>query len=196
MRQARSLATDLQHWLAGGFFVWRLVNGAPAGIPDGDSASPPIRIEKLRLPAGYAAWAVSQSRGMRIRLEAGSMLPTQPGLIDTLEVLAGPAAGLEARLAGIPTAVGTFAAFATVDQGGITLQLRAPRPLRIHWILCGLDGRGVESGDLRILEGIYRLALSGRRPAGLYLLKLVWSAAGGDGGGRTTGRLDRKILIP
>ncbi len=196
LRQARSLATDLQHWSAGGSFAWRIINGAPAGKSAGDSASPPTRIEVLRLPVGYAAWAVSRTRGMRFRLEEGGTLPTQPGLVDSLDVFAGPAAELDARLAGVPTSVGTFSAFAMADRGGISLRLRTPRPLWLHWVLISVGGREVESGDLRVLEGVYRLAGSRRHPAGLYLIRLEWTASGSEVGAKASGRLDRKILIP
>jgi hypothetical protein len=177
-------------------------------LPGGEStATPPgasARVEGLSLPPGYAAWAWSRKRGLRFPLAKGSGIPLSPGFTDSLDILAGPAAELEARLASIPTAVGAFTALASAQAGRIALDFRLPRAARLNMTLWSLDGRARDKAALDLPAGFYHLDRGGRSgfSAGLYLLALEWTVAGttGSGGNPAGGPIPRrttlKIAIP
>jgi hypothetical protein len=107
-RRGLRLETDLERWRPGFVYAWTVVAGLS---PRGSGA---LSAAAEGLPPGYAAWAVSRARGLRFPLSDGSgeasPLPWRPGYADTLDVLAGPAAALESRLAAIPLRPGPFAA--------------------------------------------------------------------------------------
>ncbi|MEO7426303.1 MAG: chitobiase/beta-hexosaminidase C-terminal domain-containing protein [Fibrobacteria bacterium] len=219
VRGGMRLTADLVAWKEGGLCLWTLVAGMPAlprGENESDAAAPgaSARVEGLSLPAGYAAWAWSRKRGLRFPMIEGSGIPLSPGFTDSLDILAGPTAELEARLASIPTSVGAFTALASTQAGRIALDLRLPRAARLSMTLWSMDGRARDKATLDLPAGFYHLDRGGRSgfSAGLYVLALDWTVAGtadpagsgttpGDLGANPTGgsiprRITLKIAIP
>ena len=199
-RGALRLETDLLHLEPGSLYAWKVIASLPdawgpgnSEVSSGPGIAARIVVRGLRLPDGYAAWAVSRTRGLRFRLSEGGGIPLAPGFTDTLDIFAGTAAELQARLGGVPESVGNFAAMAAAVPGGFILHLRLPRKSRVQWNLWALDGRALDGGDLDLLEGIYDLARGGAVPGsrgfpgGLYALSVRCGA---------TGSLVRKIAIP
>ncbi|GEM_PF-2006211 len=213
-RGGQRLETDMVHWTEGGLYTWTIVAGLPidksdkaeygviagnagnhgnaqdtsVGLPDRSA-----RVEGLSLPQGYAAWAVSRKRGLRFALTEGAAIPMHPGFTDSLEVVAGPALEVEARLADIPTLVGAFGAGVEAFYGRFALRVNLPTASRLSLKVWSLQGRQLESTSLDLPEGSYRLVRDqdGRGyPTGMYVLSLEWI------GGGKSGRLTRKIAIP
>lgn len=195
LRGRALLGTDVMHWAPGVLYRWKVVAGLPAAPPrdrNGEVTPASARVEGLVLPEGYAAWAVSAKRGLKFPLTPGASLPLAPGFTDSLEILAGPAAELEARLASIPARVRDFRlVVAPAREGGAVLHLRLPRAVEMRWSLWTTTGRSAGEGLLRLPEGIYelplRMAASGR---GLYVFHAEWS---GDG---PAGALSQKVVLP
>ncbi|MDB5047756.1 MAG: hypothetical protein JWO30_827 [Fibrobacteres bacterium] len=200
-RAGRSLETDLMHWKPGSAYAWKVVAGLPVegnAKAAGVAATPQARVEKLDLPAGYSAWAVSRNRGLRFRLGEGDVIPLVAGFTDSLDVLAAPAAELDARLASIPITAGAFKAAISTASGGFIFDLSLPFAARIRWTLWTLDGRRMETGGQTLPVGIYHLRndRGGRGYAsGTYVLGLEWSAPGFSPWGPTSGILNRKVAI-
>jgi hypothetical protein len=189
-REKHRLETDVMHWVPGATYSWRVVTGGSSHRNPEDTSA--AGVGSLRLPEGYSAWAVSRTRGLRFRLLEGEAVPLKPGMTDSLDVYAGPAAELEARLALVPLTIDAFRVTVT-SEGGFGIDLRLPGAARVRWTLWTLDGRARETAQLDLAEGIYHIAPGpdGRRfPAGLYVLGMEWSGTG------LNGRLTRKIAIP
>lgn len=185
-RAGSRLETDVMHWSPGALYAWRVVAGVTAttGASTGS----------LRLPEGYAAWAVSRQRGLRFPLREGEALPLAPGFTDSLDVYAGPAAELDARLAPIPMSVDAFRLTVSSAPGTFSFSLRLPQAARIHWTLWSIDGRIRDAGNINLPEGIYAMvrgASGSGFPSGMYVLSLDWA-----GQPALAGRLTRKIAIP
>jgi hypothetical protein len=208
-RERLRLQTDLLHWAPGSVYRWKIVAGLPARA---DSSPAAGRLEGSALPEGWSAWAVSKKRGLRFSLGRGTDreepvppvpfqsygVPFQPGFIDTMDVLVGPASELEARLAAIPLNVDTFDAKAIAGAGRFALALKLPRAARLRLTLMTLDGRTVDRETMSLPEGFYRMERnSGGRgyPAGMYVLNLEWSGASGSGAAIPR-RTALKIAIP
>jgi hypothetical protein len=190
------LETDIVGLRPGAVCVWKVV--AAAGS---DMAALGALCEAL--PPGYAAWAVSRARGLRFPLSAPgtrTALAWNPGYKDTLEVMAGPAAELESRLALVPLRPGPFSARALPSPGGYVLRLDLPSAARLRLTLFSLDGRAAEDRVLDLPEGRYRLESKGRLAPGLYALRvLAVGAAAGTATGAGTGipaRTALKLAIP
>ncbi|MDB5105680.1 MAG: S-layer protein [Fibrobacteres bacterium] len=208
-RAGLRLETDLLRWIPGNLYAWKVIAGLPvrnarlpgldAGAVGADSAASAAgtegsaRVHGLALPPGYAAWAVSRKRGLRFPLAEGSAIPMVPGFTDSLEVLAGPAAELEARLAGIPGSIAAFDARIAAAPGSFALHLSLPDASHVRMRVWTLAGGAVEDDALYLPQGAYDLVRNhgGRGyPAGLYVLALEWN------GGGHSGHLTRKIAIP
>jgi hypothetical protein len=197
-REDIRLETDLMRWTPGGLYAWKIVAGLPPRNAHDASASAqgPDRaavVEGLVLPEGFAAWAVSRKRGLRFPLTEGAAIPMHPGFTDSLDVVAGPAADVEAGLASVPTAVAAFDARIAAAPGSFALHLKLPAASRIRMRVWDLAGRESENAALDLPEGIYHLVRNhgGRGyPTGIYVLSLEWT------GGGKSGRLTRKIAIP
>ncbi|HKP95438.1 MAG TPA: chitobiase/beta-hexosaminidase C-terminal domain-containing protein, partial [Fibrobacteria bacterium] len=203
------LGTDLVRWTQGNLYAWKVVAGLPARA---DSSAGSMRILGSALPEGHGAWAVSRKRGLRFPLGAGAEarpgpgsaegIPMYPGFTDSLEVIAGPIAELEARLGTIPLAAGAFAARVSAWPGSLALDLRLPRAARLRMSLWSLDGRILERATLDLPQGIYHLVRNrgGRGYApGLYVLALEWAEGAGAAGPRGSEgprNLSLKIAIP
>lgn len=203
-RAGVGLETDIVGFTPGALCVWKVVAGLPsrasqpepredatsarsASAAEAVSAAP---IDKAALsalcealPPGYAAWAVSRARGLRFPLSVPgtrTVLPWNPGYTDTLEVMAGPAAELESRLALLPLRPGPFAARALPSPGGYVLRLDLPSAARVRLTLFALNGRAAEDRVLALPEGRYRLEAKAHLAPGLYALRVLatGSAAG------------------
>jgi hypothetical protein len=203
-RAGARLETDIARWRPGAVYAWTVVAGlssraaSPSRARDGNpDATPSLSASAEALPPGYAAWAVSRSRGLRFPLPGPGLaasVPWHPGYADTLEVLAGPAAALEARLAGVPLQPGPFAARALPSPSGYVLALDLPAAARVRLALYSVDGRAVEDRSLSLPAGRYRLP-GGARPApGLYVLRL--SLAGTANGSGIPASRALKVAIP
>ena len=212
MRDKRYLETDLQHWVPGALYTWRLVAQVPAGgnslatpviVPDAPVQESTAAVGTLILPDGYAAWAVSRTRGLRFHLSEGTGIPMYPGLTDSLEILAGPSAEVEARVASIPLSVPTFQLYLFPMPGGFILNLRLPQAAHIRWTLWSIDGKARKSASLNLPEGVYHLpGITGPRlMTGIYVLAVEWTGTGGrtansQSKANLSGRITRKIAIP
>ena len=196
-RENQHLGTDILRWTSGRSYAWTLVAGLPASAVAGNASavetSPAsIGLESWTLPPGYAAWAVSRRRGMRFPLAAaepervpasapGSGIPFYPGFTDSLDILAGPAAELEARLAAVPRTVGAFSARVSARAGSMALDLDLPKAAHLRLTLWSLDGRAWERDALDLPEGIYHLVRNRAGqgyPTGMYVLGLEWTGSG------------------
>lgn len=186
------LGTDYLRFIPGALHAWTVVaNGSRLGA---DAAAPGTRIEGLDLPDGYSAWAVSRARGLKFPISEGGRIPLVPGAVDSLDVYAGPASAVEARLAGIPVQVGAFRIAALPRPGGYLLSLSLPHAARVSFSLFSVDGKVEDRGELALAAGYYALprAGHGNRPlaAGMRLLRLEWK---GDG---RSGQVIRKLALP
>jgi hypothetical protein len=194
-RERTALGTDLMHWIPGALYGWKVVAGLPASpLPLGNSQVTPraALVEGLDLPEGYAAWAVSSKRGLKFALKPGAGIPLFPGFTDSLEILAGPAAELDARLASVPSTAGDFRLAVSAPSRGLLLRLRLPQALSLSWSLWTPAGRAVDGGVLRLGEGIYEIPLRGGRTLapGLYLFRAQWT------GEAPAGALSTKVIVP
>ena len=189
-RGAARLETDIARWRPGAVYAWKVVAALPARAPGSAAKGNPDATVSLTagaetLPPGYAAWAVSHSRGLRFPLPApgaAAAWPWDPGFADTLDVLAGPSAALEARLADVPLRAGPFAARVLPSPGGYLLHLDLPAAARLRITLFGLDGRTVSDRSLNLPTGRYRLPGGERLAPGLYVLR-IWAASSPAGSG-------------
>jgi len=212
-RGGARLETDIAHWRPGAVYTWKVVAGlsaraaakaaSPQGNPDatGSLASGAgLTAGAELLPPGYAAWAVSSSRGLRFAIPGdgtAASLPWHPGYADTLEVMAGPAAELEARLADVPLKTGPFAARVLPSPGGYLLRMELPTAARVRITLFTLDGRAVEDRFLDLPAGRYRLSPAGRLAPGLYALRLLATGTTGAAAGVGIPALTSlKVAIP
>lgn len=202
-RSGLRLETDIVPWKPGTVHAWTVIAGLPAassnprdtsaaaGKPEG--AETAALIEDLQLPDGFTAWAVSRKRGMRFPMAPGGGLPLHAGFSDTLDVVAGPAALVESRLAGVPLSVGAFGLGLEAGPGRFSLRLELPYASRLRFQVWSIGGRELDRESLDLPGGVYRLARDngGRGFAtGVYFLTLEWT------GGGKSGRLTRKIAIP
>jgi hypothetical protein len=191
-RNQAHLETDLRHWTPGALYTWQVVarvstEGSLSGMQD------PV------LPSGYAAWAVSKTRGLRFPLQKGASIPMSPGLVDTFEVWAGPAAELEGRLSKVPLSVHAFQLQISTSPGSFALHLQLPEAALVQWTLWRLDGRACETSRRSLPEGIYHLTSSAATPSltrGIYVLSLEWTSRTGKTRPGSSGRISRKIVIP
>jgi hypothetical protein len=111
-----------------------------------------------------------------------AVLPWHPGYGDTLDVLAGPAAALESRLAQIPLRPGPFSVRALPSPGGYVLRLDLPVAGRLRLALFSLDGRSVEDRLLDLPAGRYHLQAAGHLAPGLYALRMTAQGSQADPG--------------
>ncbi len=204
-RGGQRLGTDLLAWKRGRSYGWKLVAGlaANADVLSRVTSGSAARVEAFILPEGYSAWAVSGARGLRFPLSDSGSIPLPAGFTDSLEILAGPSAELEARLGSIPLAVHAFAAQVSAQAGRFALDLKLPRSARIRLTLWSLAGRSLESETLDLPDGIYHLVRNGNGrgyAAGVYVLALECnSGSAADRQKPTVGiprRLSLKIAIP
>lgn len=193
-RQKLRLGTDVLRWHPDAVMTWRVVAAAPASNTKDTSAGPPgARVEIADLPLGHAAYAVSRSRGVKFAVAEGGLIPLTPGVSDSLDIYAGPAPALAARLAGIPVAAESFRLSAAANPGGFRIGLSLPWQASIRWSLWSLDGRTLDRAEMTLAPGFYDLSRQGRSgplPRGMYLLRLDWT-----GNGRS-GLLTRKLALP
>jgi hypothetical protein len=196
LRSRVRLGADYLEWKPGAVSSWRVVAAAPLQAGPGNTRVSPApgaaRIDGLSLPEGYAAYAVSSSRGLKFPLAEGGRIPLLPGSPDTLEIHAGPAEAVAAKLAAIPSTVESFAVSAAALDGGFALRLSLPHAARIRWTLWTLDGRAAAREDRDLAAGHYRLGLPGSRgrlEAGMYVLSLEWAGEG------KAGRFTRKLAL-
>jgi hypothetical protein len=218
-RGGARLETDIARWRPGAVYTWTVVAGlsaraaakaaSPQGNPDatgspaagaGHTSGASLSAGAEFLPPGYAAWAVSSSRGLRFPIPGdgtAANLPWDPGYADTLEVMAGPAAELEASLADVPLKTGPFAARVLPSPGGYLLRMELPAATRVRITLFTLDGRAVEDRLLDLPAGRYRLSPAGRLAPGLYALRLLATGtAGAAAGGGIPALTALKVAIP
>lgn len=191
-RDKSQLETDLRHWIPGALYSWRVVARTP-------TESHLVGNQNPVLPDGYAAWAVSRTRGLRFRIQAGLDIPMYPGLVDSFEVWAGPAAELEARLAGVPLSVQAFQLQISTTAGGFDIHLQLPEAALVRWTLWGLDGRAYKTSRMSLPEGIYHLApaaIKSRLTTGMYVLSMDWTSRAGSIRSGANGHISRKIIIP
>lgn len=189
-RGGARLGTDWVRWSPAAIHSWRVV--ASGNARDTLASGRSARIEGVELPAGWAAFAVSRTRGLRYALTAGAGIPLRAGAADSLEVHAGPEALLAARLAGIPSAVSGFRLEALATRGGWRLQAALPEAARLRFTLVSLDGRVLDAGALDLAPGHYDLHRSGRAgslPPGLAVLRAEWTSSG------RSGSLARKLTV-
>ena len=190
-RGTENLAADYLRWNPGALLSWTVV-AARSRTPAAD-ASAGARVESLRLPEGYALYAVSGSRGLKFALSEGDVIPLLPGASDSLTVLAGPREALEARLAAGPAGVDAVRVSARPLPGGYLLDLGLPHAADLRWSLHGLDGRALDGAGLALGPGYYALprrVRAGALPTGAYLLRLEWL------GGGQSGRMVRRFVLP
>lgn len=183
------LGTDWLRWEAGAVHAWRVIAAGNPRATDAGSA----RVEGLDLPDGYAAFAVSRSRGLKFPLSEGAAIPLVPGAADSLDVYVGPEAALSARLASLPTEVDAFRLDALPRAGGYSLSLALPHAASLRWTLWSPDGRTRDGASRSLAPGFYKLHRQGRSgplPAGLYVLRVEWNSAG------KSGALTRKLALP
>jgi hypothetical protein len=197
LRAGRRLGTDLVAWNPAGLMRWRVAARLPEiqgnGGVNRTGVTPGIRVEELRAEPGTEVWAVSRARGLKFPVAAGGTLPLQPGMADSLDLYAGPAAEVRSALARVPASVDAFRIDVAAAPGGFALSLSVKEPIRLRWDLRNLEGRASASGAVFLPEGIYRIPVigsPGRAPAGLNVLLAEWYSASG------SGRLARKLILP
>lgn len=192
-KPAGRLATDIVRWRPGQALAWNVV----AALPEARAAATPqaLRIASLSVPEGHAAWLVFRSRGMRVRAGEGVSLPLIAGFADTVDVLAGPEAVLESRLASIPTTGGGWNPRVAPVAGGVEIRFSLPSSHRVSWRILSLDGRLLDSGRRLLPPGHYRFqrALPGRPAPGIRIVDVEWSDSATRHG---AGRLTRLLPIP
>ncbi|MDB5049355.1 MAG: hypothetical protein JWO30_2426 [Fibrobacteres bacterium] len=165
-RGRRHLITDVIHFTAGEPLRWNIVVADSGSRVNGTVGSGKLRVLEGTLPPGYQAWAVSGTRGMKFRLEAGTEMPLSGMAGDTLSVYAGP---LE-KLAGISEfahavmSVDKFACNLERGPNGRTLRLALPAAANVDvsvWAPSGKLLATLHPG--RLAPGIYRLPFAADR---------------------------------
>lgn len=196
VRSGKSLSSDWIHLVRDGIMQWKVAMG---GI--GDSL-PPLRILDQDLPAGYETWAVSRSRSMKFKLEAGQSVSASGLAQDTLFIYTGPAELLAklSALKGMALHAPDLKLTVLAQSGGFALQLALPAQARINAAVWGMDG--TRKGEFHVgplSEGSYRFAygsdFQGRSrslPPGIYFLTLELQ---GTGPNALHTRLNRKIVL-
>jgi hypothetical protein len=166
LRGTGSLLTDLIRMQPGTVAKWQVVfDPGETGIGD-------LKVKQADLPAGYEAWAVSRTRGLKFRLGEGASLPAPLGFTDTLSVFAGTPEALSGigELARAPETVDALGFALERNHGQVVLKIDLPWKGRIEADLYTLSGRrlaGLHAGPLA--PGIYRLPLPASRPETLFL---------------------------
>jgi len=182
VRNGRSLSSDWIHLVRDGILQWKVAMG---GI--GDSL-PPLKILEQDLPAGYETWAVSKSRSMKFKLEAGQSVSASGLAQDTLYIYTGPPQLLAkfSALQGLATRAPDLKFTVLPQAGGFLVQLALPAQARINAIVWGLDG--ARKGEIHLgplSEGTYRFAYGSdfqgrtrRLVPGVYFLTLEIQGSG------------------
>jgi len=162
-RGRHRLATDMLRFAPQNVSRWDVVV-SDSSLAHGHAAgSGGMRVLEGRLPAGYEAWAVSKTRGMKFRLEEGATLSLSGSSGDTLIIFAGPLAKLSLvpELSKAVVAVNEFAFTLKRDEmGKYFLNLSLPWNCRVDMSLVSLSGRILfESHPGNLAQGVYRLPL-------------------------------------
>ncbi len=193
-RKSIPLETDILHWTPGAVYSWNVV----ARLPDLGNLNDTASLASLGLPDGYAAWAFSLVRHIRFQLREGGAIHLHRGVTDSLEILVGPAAELESRLASIPLSVDAFKIEIAANDGFFAMNLNLPQATHLHWTLWSLDGRNVESGEMTLAEGRYHLLRGAKgKPikTGMYVFTMDWALMSSTSGTEQRGRVTRKIPL-
>jgi hypothetical protein len=150
------------------------------------------------LPAGFQAWLVSESRGLKFKAEPGVEIPASGLPDDTLRVVAGPAAKLAQLgwLKDMALKAPPFDAQVNATPGGFTLALSLPERTSMRARLFDIHGRCLaELRPAPLSEGFYRFASrefhwTGPAPAaGIHFLSLELK-------GKTSAfRIAKKVLL-
>jgi hypothetical protein len=194
LREGSGLVSDWVRLRHDGIQQWKI-----AMEGSGDSL-PPLRILDQELPDGYEAWAVSPSRSMKFRLEAGSTVPASGLAKDTLLVYSGPRE-MMARfnpLQNLSVAAPSLDLRVSARNGDFNVHMALPTKARIRAVVWTLAG--VRQGDFALgplSEGSYTFTFAGdfhNRPSrlapGVYFLSLEIQGSG------LRTRLTRKIVLP
>lgn len=195
LRDGRRLSCDWVRFARGEVLSWRV--GLAAG--GNTQVTAPLRADFLSLPAGYEAWAVSESRDMKFRLVAGAEIEPSGLPQDTLLVVAGPAAKLaelgllNGKRAQAPA---DFDAKVIPEAAGFSLRLSLPARCDVRARLW--DARGARLAEFlpgSLAAGSYRFSFGDFRrlaatPApGIYFLVLEMRGAS------SSARMIKKVLL-
>jgi hypothetical protein len=177
-RGSSHLLTDLVRFQPGAVARWQVVLGpGKAG-----SAAAVLNVRQGDLPAGYEAWAVSRTRGLKFPLTAGAAIPVSTDAPDTLSILAGPSEALAAvgELSRAGTQVNAFAFGLESVAGKSFLRVDLPWTGAVEASVWTLSGRRLATARPGILlPGVYRLPLkSGFRDQAAVLRLRVVSESG------------------
>ncbi|MEO6096357.1 MAG: chitobiase/beta-hexosaminidase C-terminal domain-containing protein [Fibrobacteria bacterium] len=193
LRDGSGLASDWVRLRLDGIQEWKVaLDGS------GDSL-PALRVLDQDLPEGYETWAVSPSRSMKFRLEAGRSVPASGLTKDTLLVYSGPREKM-ARfnlLQNLSVAAPPLDLRVSARNGGFNVQMALPSKARIRAFVWALGG--VRQGEFALgplSEGSYAFTFAGdfrNRPArlapGIYFLTMDIQGAA------LHTRLTRKIVL-
>ncbi|MEO6096356.1 MAG: chitobiase/beta-hexosaminidase C-terminal domain-containing protein [Fibrobacteria bacterium] len=190
-RGKRRLLTDLVKFNGGSPMHWNVVLEDAGGVAGESLVTGSIHVREGSLPAGYQAWAVSTTRGLKFQLQSGLEMPWSGMSQDTLSIYVGTTAGL----AGIPElsrAVSEVVGFAfDLEKGvsGNSLRMALPWNCQVEADIWSLDGRlltRIRPG--RLNPGIYRLALTHGSNSAIAFLKIRLQNENG------TKEFSRKVL--
>lgn len=133
------LMTDLVQFSPDQVLEWKVVLEGRAEI----GVDSMVTVTEVRLPAGFAAWAYSARRNLKVSLETGAGYSLPGGDADTLLILAGPAVKLAARpeLARAVTGVAAFASSLRRGPQGLSLYLALPSDAQVNAEIRSLSGR-------------------------------------------------------
>jgi hypothetical protein len=190
-RGKRRLVTDLVKFNAGSPMHWNVVleDAGRAGAQSPVSGN--IRIREGSLPAGYQAWAVSTTRGLKFRLQPGLEMPWSGLSQDTLSIYAGTAASLAgiAELSRAVSEVGDFTYDLEKGLSGNSLRMALPWNSQVEADVWSVDGRLLaRMRPGRLNPGIYRLALPRGPNSAIAFLKIRLQNENG------TREFSRKVL--
>ena len=194
IREGHSLSTDWIRFEQGGLLTWTVVLGGT-----GDSL-PPLKILEQNLPEGYETWAVSKSRSMKFKLEAGQSISASGLPQDTLTIYSGPKEQIQKlnSLQKLATHAPQLNLAVISKPSGFQLEISLPSKAIIKATLWGLDGKRVGTFSIGpIAEGLYHFdyvtnfkgTVNGLKP-GIYILSLDIQGQG------LHSKITRKIFPP
>ena len=180
-RNRHQLAVDILHFSPQALLKWNVVIAQPENTGDLQGKATAMHISKVKLPAGYQAWAISRKTRIKYRLEQNGTIPNLGALLgareDSLTIYAGPLAKL-AELPELSVAVSSVEQFSVkVDKdsrGQLYVNVALPWKCQFSvsvWTLAGQLETKIQPRELT--EGLYRFPLAPPKGSGMAILQIV-----------------------
>ncbi len=176
LRDKRQLSVDIQHFTPQVLLHWNVVVTHSSSSSTLDQAVAIMRIATAKLPAGYQAWAISRTTGIKYRLEQDGTLPLLELQTDTLSIYAGPLDKLaeSSEFSNAHSSVEHFSIqLETGSHGQLFMNLALPWKSQVSIHIWSITGQlEVEMPSREFEEGFYKLPLSVLKSGHLSVLQV------------------------